>query len=104
MSVYIRGMAAPQSCNDCPVSGILCCPLMPGVPSMVAEYDSAIKENRLHSNCPLLPVPEHGRLIDANALTYVMGMDERFSVLEAMYLMGVIANAPTIIPADKEGK
>lgn len=51
-----------------------------------------------------IPVPPHGRLIDANALTYLMGMDEHFSPLEAMYLMELIADAPTIIPADKEGE
>lgn len=95
MSVYIRGMVAPQSCNDCPVSGILCCPLMPGVPSMVAEYDSAIKENRLHSNCPLLPVPEHGRLIDADALCEGRVSNDNVVICAKC--------APTIIPAE-EGK
>ena len=34
----------------------------------------------------------------------VFGLDERFSVLEAMYLMSLIADAPTIIPADLEEK
>lgn len=49
---------------------------------MVAEYDSAIKENRLHSNCPLVSVPEHGDLIDRDRLEkdidkYIGGEESR---------------------------
>ena len=47
-------------------------------------------------------VPSHGRCIDADVLTYLMGMDEHFTPLEALYLMGLIADSPTIIPAEEE--
>lgn len=48
----------------------------------------------------LIPVPEHGRLIDADALFKEIGADERFSILEAMYVQSLISTAPTIIPAE----
>lgn len=45
----------------------------------------------------LIPVPEHGRLIDADALIE----DEDVNTFEAVFS---VAKAPTIIPADEEKK
>lgn len=41
MSILIKGMEMPQSCNECPLY------------TCMHNYD----------NCPLAPVPPHGRLI-----------------------------------------
>ena len=94
MSVYIKGMEMPKNCCQCPVNMEVC----------KRGYMYLLEHPELYDNraedCPLVPVPEHGRLIDANPLTYVMGMDEHFSPLEAIYLMGLVTDAPTIIPAD----
>lgn len=102
MKVYIKDMEMPRGCASCKISRRngkkMICPFIWKCEWDIHDPMSA--DHRL-DGCPLVPVPEHGRLIDANALTYVMGMDERFSVLEAMYLMGVIAAAPTIIPAEE---
>ena len=63
MGVYIN-TEMPTSCSDCPIGDSLCCTLMPGVPALWKEYTLAIRTNRRHKDCPLIPVPKHGALID----------------------------------------
>lgn len=101
MSVIVRNMEMPTSCADCPIGDSLCCSLMPGVPALWKEYTLAIRTNRRHEDCPLVPVPPHGRLIDADALLddllfpskqFEQGMRE------------LIGDAPTIIPAEETNK
>lgn len=57
MSVLIRGRKMPKSCSRCFCMAL--CRLWKNI--MHPEF------NR-HRNCPLAPVPPHGRLIDAAAL------------------------------------
>jgi len=103
MGVYIPNMEMPTSCEDCPLGDSLHCEVLPSVPALWAEYTNAIREKRLHSECPLVPVPSHGRLIDADVLpmeesvpTVMMHDGERWiSAYE-------LAMAPTIIPADRK--
>ena len=59
MSVLVRGMKMPNHCGEC---GIEWCErwktlIVAGMPSAKARP----------SDCPLVPVPPHGRLIDADA-------------------------------------
>ena len=65
MSVLIKGMQMPTTCGNCPVH------------KLWAEDDEAqcmivrtlwTKYSERNPNCPLVPVPPHGRLIDADAL------------------------------------
>lgn len=95
MSILIKGMEMPTSCADCPIGDELCCSLMPGVPALWKEYDIAVRTNRRHSHCPLVPVPTpHGRLIDADALIQDKGIDTYSAVF-------AVASAPTIIPVEE---
>jgi len=100
MSVYIEGMEMPISCAECRFCG---------------EYCYAKGDENKYSKlpCPLVSVPEHGRLIDAGALRQSM-YHEAFETDSPMqrwdsgcwirYKMFERAeeSAPTIIPADKE--
>ena len=83
MSVLINGMEMPTSCDDC------------FLPLQYCPY--AMKPN---GECPLTPIPPHGRLIDAEALPWenqgIMLTDPDEWGLKA----SDIENAPTIIPAD----
>ena len=93
MSVYIKGMEMPQNCASC---GFVrqtefledyCC---------LANDDGYITNIfwRL-DDCPLVPVPDHGRLIDADAMCNGLALYNPVVIYaECM---------PTIIPADKEG-
>lgn len=67
MSVLIKGMEMP-SCNDCPLAGDFKCNLMPSIPALCKEYDMAVQNGKRLNNCPLVEIPPHGRLIDADAL------------------------------------
>lgn len=124
MSVYIPGMEMPIDCCDCPMSGDykMCCSLMPGVPALYAEFWDAIKTNRRHKDCPLISVPEHGDLIDRDALTDAIESTDWYHQApnkemvhgansaehQAWYkeqdIYSAIDDTPTIIPADKEGE
>ena len=73
MGVYIKGMKMPTSCIACllnfgekrPEYGLtICCPYSDGV---ISWRDKAFDNGRLAS-CGIIPVPPHGRLIDADAL------------------------------------
>ena len=49
--------------------------------------------------CPLVAVPDHGRLIEAEELRWVF--EKNFG--DDTFSFQIIDAAPTIIPADKEG-
>ena len=64
MGVYIKGMKMPTSCYDCNCfirdsdGSDYCCLLMQDIED----------NHKRDDDCPLIPVPPHGRLIDADAL------------------------------------
>ena len=49
-----------------------------------------------------VPVPPHGRLIDADEFFKALTMDDRVSIPEALHVQSILSDAPTIIPADPE--
>lgn len=82
MSVYIKGMEMPQSCYKCQMRrrdgmDIVC----PVAHERFSVADVNILEYRL-DNCPLVPVPPHGDLIDRDKLEkdidkYIGGEESR---------------------------
>lgn len=107
MSILIKGMEIPTSCNKCPFLDYeegFC--FASGVKHENGWYEfvlchSNIKDGR-HDACTLVPVPPHGRLIDAYALHFIKGFEED-DPLDYVRRYA-IDKAPTIIPADKEGE
>lgn len=93
--IYIPWMSMPKTCDDCQVSAD--CP-------NDEHIDGYNMQNRPRF-CQLVSVPEHGRLIDADALLKHKGncYDADGHLLYAVGT-GNILCAPTIIPADKEGE
>ena len=63
-SVLIRGMKMPDACPNCPFVMAYYC-LLIGI-SDDNEVTNYI--NKRHPNCPLVELPPHGRLIDADEL------------------------------------
>ena len=110
MSVYIKGMEMPTGCDTCPFEVFGDC--HGGRVKRIMDIDEEIARGVRHKNCPLIPVLDHGRLIDADALVdkhfnkaylakaMIASKDEMGTALVNIPL--VINNAPTIIPADKE--
>lgn len=105
MGVYIKGMEMPTSCRDChfedPYDGYNC---------RINEKSYNWGIDGRPSDCPLVPAPPHGRLIDADAV-YKRLQKQAMSVWGdgnpryqiVLDVMDAIRFAPTIIPADKEG-
>ena len=102
--IYIPGVEMPAHCMDCPF--------------MVSrDNDDCILQSteanesfenweQMRAGCPLIPVPEHGRLIDADA-----SKSDGFHTLVCYtgkmpyeYTAMLIDDVPTIIPADKDGE
>lgn len=104
MSVLIKGMGMPFTCLTCDFHKCA---------GGVGDFCSLTKRRQFRfknrpKDCPLVPVPPHGRLVDAR---YIRGaiiqkwMDKAGD--SHMYKCGmedayeVIRNAPTIIPAEE---
>lgn len=101
MGIYIKGMEMPTHCMDCPF--------------MVSrDNDDCILQSaeanesfenweQMRAGCPLVPIPPHGRLIDADALDADLEtQDMRTGEWDAIgFSLSEIDNAPTIIPADE---
>lgn len=100
MSVLIKGMEMPTSCCQCPVNLEVC---KKGYEYLLAHpelYDQRADD------CPIVSVPEHGRLIDADALVLPTNLNDWNSIAD--YIKNItdvwkaIDAAPTIIPASEE--
>lgn len=114
MSVYIRGMEMPKKCADCRFfhyegHDAFCCKALK---ELIYDDGEVFKpwKKRL-KNCPLIPVPEHGRLGDLDAavelaMQYCPDDDGACSKAgsDLRELLDEIEGLPTIIPADKEGE
>lgn len=90
--IYIPGMEMPIRCGGCPCADLeyYDCNLMPG---------TRIEFEKRLPNCPLIPVPPHGRLIDADALRY--WSDDSAMIAFDYVTRSQINAAPTIIPAEE---
>jgi len=111
--IYIPGMEMPTRCIACQLNYDSCACILTGTRFYKHGVDFDPGEEKL-PDCPLIPVPDHGRLIDADALTAHfkeiadIEWNKKAAPLSWTYafedVMDDIANAPTIIPADKEGE
>ena len=97
--IYIKGMEMPKSCGKCLDIGwqyVFECRL------------DDVEDGERLPNCPLVPVPEHGRLIDADVLfDFILNIyknakgDARKAYSD---VLDTIVAAGDVIPADKEGE
>lgn len=95
--IYISGMEMPTSCWLCHFQDCGNCVL-----NNHKVVDNCIMEDRRDEECPLIPVPEHGRLIDADAAKVSIAYAEEtgdWSVPQMRIVLEIIDAAPTIIPA-----
>lgn len=118
MSVYIKGMEMPKSCSDCRFCADKWCYV---IPEDGWQIDFC-RPDRRPDWCPLIPVPDHGRCIDADAALSEMWQGlyaieekaEKEMGLDLILRCGMqnghavcvdaISNAPTIIPVDGGAK
>lgn len=107
MSILIKGMEIPTSCFQCEFrtkidpNNLMC------IISQKTFEDRFYHIEHRDESCPLVPVPEHGRLIDADAMQeewYRLNFDRKISDGTLAYWNYQLSKMPTIIPADKEGE
>lgn len=102
-----KGMKMPKNCLNCPLLGyVFEC-------SALGETEMVENLNARKPNCPLIEVPPHGRLIDADALMKTCGMATDCCDCpngehgwckrsqDAANICEAIEDAPTIIPAEE---
>lgn len=104
--IYIPGMEMPKCCYDCELIDIVTsCPHY-DLPSEAYCQIDYIRKRR-DKDCPLIAVPDHGRLIDADALkerlktampTYPLSGCRTYADTNIPWY---INNAPTIIESEE---
>jgi hypothetical protein len=108
MGIYIKGMEMPKICGQCQIKLGIDCELWRHVRSVSLDR---------HKDCPLIEIPPHGRLIDADALADVfrgfiamydscpfsqLSLPDKARRDELQSALAEVINAPTIIPADSK--
>lgn len=114
--LYIKEMEMPESCSLCKLKTVVGLDKEKCLVSGVEFYSWDTgwgDEQRRHESCPLVPVPPHGRLIDADALINALQelFDKRAREAEFSGNRGTcvtwndaiyhIKSAPTIIQAEE---
>ena len=120
--IYIPGMEMPDTCITCPLQFGGMCYVQPAEidePRVAPTVDTCVARADW---CPLVEIPDHGRLIDADALRasikesidechkWAKEVSEGEMYARVSQSLGTfvecslrIKAAPTIIPADKDG-
>ena len=104
MGVYIKGMEMPKSCLNCFLSRSGCRAVLKRMRAM--EAGTWIPANYRHDDCPLVPVPPHGRLIEESKVLDIVSAwcpDDDGSVGkdgDLREMLDEIEALPTIIPAE----
>ena len=98
--IYINKMKMPVNCMRCPIACSSGCSLRDGLMCSQDMLDGR------REDCPLIPVPDHGRLIDGDkvfkrlqkqAMSVWGDGNPRYQIV--LEVMDAIRFAPTIIPA-----
>ena len=99
MSVLIKGMEMPKRCEKCPFCIVnrhdrgddsLC---------RLINKEVFTFMRSLPQDCPLIPVPPHGDLIDKDATMNAI-LEERGEDTSCWFA-GIVNDMPAIIPSDK---
>ena len=110
MGVYIKSMEMPTSCFYCPFrrkinpDDIQCLVTR----DVFEETFAGTIEMRNRGFCPLVEIPPHGRLIDADALLKLidscMFPSDMVTTRAVSMATNWIKEAPTVTTADKDGE
>lgn len=105
MSVIVKGMEMPPSCYLCGLTDTSFIHCEAFSPTKLLEDDC---EERRPDWCPLIELPSHGRLIDADYLKEhlyqceINGRPLHRMFTEIDELFDVIDNVPTVLEAEVE--
>ena len=94
MGIYIKGMEMPTHCSVCKFFDHGDCELLP-----YGDYIDDKHQRR--DNCPLIELPSHGRLIDADAAIANRNVNMNWCY-DLCDLPDYLADCPTIIESEGE--
>ena len=105
MSVYIKGMEMPKNCDNCWALDDYGDYPRCRITEEQRGYNFPIREKRM-DNCPLVEIPPHGRLIDADANIKILkkcAADPENDMARVCYnyAAALLDACPTIIPAEE---
>lgn len=102
MSILIKGMEMPTGCYDCPLKQWF------GDREFTVHYCYAIckevsDDGEIDADCPLVPVPPHGRLIEAEPILKFIqdGLNSGKFGNDVIQVMTEIQYAPAVIPPER---
>ena len=87
MSILIKNMTMPETCEDCPLqhSEYLECKITHRITWGWADGGGTRTLSPAENDCPLVEIPPHGRLIDVDELVAdIKGQAERMWTLDAV--------------------
>lgn len=96
MGIYLPNMEMPTSCSVCKLFSEYGCPF-------IGAVGYALTRGERSNDCPLVEVPQHGRLVDGDRLLsermkrayyHLPNGDTAIPIID-------IEHAPTIIPAEE---
>lgn len=90
--VYVRGVIKPYGCTFCPW-----CQTTYSFCKAANKNISVLEMNKGPDWCPLVEVPDHGDLIDRDALRIICGGRTNGK----MFFSKLLKNAPVVIPAER---
>lgn len=99
MSVLIKDMAMPKDCVSCPLTTDYgTC----GYYSLFVEAGHEVPFAGRLEECPLIEIPKHGRLIDADEASERVWKLLRFpsNLANGQWFVNVLREMPTVIPED----
>ena len=117
MEILIKNMEMPERCRGCRFHHIhkiwsKNIYLHECDAQMLAEETEGMEAVKLPKACPLVALPEHGRLIDADKLLAESGYDPmmfqpkyggdhrtQYGTLMGYEILGIVEDAPTIVEA-----
>ena len=109
MSILVKGMKMPKTCNECPLhvyegQGICSCRIL----KTIEDGEELKPWKKKRKDCPLIDIPPHGRLIDVDALVKKIWL-RHYTVLHTgesipsdwMLSGEYIVGAPTVLEAEE---
>ena len=100
MGVLIEGMEMPTRCAECRLSTVHNFKERPLCDVLVEYMSYGEWEVKRLDNCPLVPVPPHGRLIDADAVFDNLERTGWYDNADRDIAEDLVLDAPTVIPAE----
>ena len=98
--IYIPSMEMPKSCSDCFAEHCIGSDFGCGIIGFEDGNTTCFTRER-RKDCPLIAVPPHGRLIDADAIPWIETKTIEDNIPVSILIKEQLESVPIIIPAEE---